>query len=169
MILLYNPRATEIKYRLPLSVLSLGAVFEGKYPWQIVDGNVDANAGQTLLDMVERDPGIKYLLVTVMPGPQLTRAVSHTRAMKARFPHVTVIWGGYFPSSHSDVALADPAIDFVVRSQGEHTILELLDVLENGGSLAAIDGISYKENGTIKHNRARKLAEPNVYLVMPYE
>src|SRR3954464_2363535 len=138
MILLYNPRATEIKYRLPLSVLSLGAVFEGKYPWQIVDGNVNANAGQTLLDMVERDRSIKYLLVTVMPGPQLMRAVSHTRAVKARFPHVTVVWGGYFPSSHSEAVLSDPAIDYVVRSQGENTILELLDVLENGGSLASV-------------------------------
>jgi hypothetical protein len=33
MILLYNPRATEFKYRLPISVLSLAAVFEGKYDW----------------------------------------------------------------------------------------------------------------------------------------
>ena len=40
MILLYNPRATEFKYRLPLSVLSLAAVFEGIHPWRIVDGNV---------------------------------------------------------------------------------------------------------------------------------
>ena len=163
MILLYNPRATEFKYRLPLSLLSLAAVFEGKYDWKIVDGNRDADAGQTLLDTLERDPSIKYLMVTVMPGPQLTRAVPHTRAVKARFPNMTVIWGGYFPSSHADVVLGDPAIDYAVRSQGEHTILELLDVLENGGSLASIDGLSYKENGSIKHNKTRKLADPNVF------
>jgi anaerobic magnesium-protoporphyrin IX monomethyl ester cyclase len=169
MILLYNPRATEFKFRLPLSVLSLGAVFEGKYPWQIVDGNIDRRAGQTLLDLIERDPSIKYLLVTVMPGPQLMEAVPHTRAVKARFPHVTVVWGGYFPSSHTDTVLADPAVDYAVRSQGENTILELLDVLENGGSLAAIDGLSYRENGRIRHNKARKLADPNVFPVLPYE
>ncbi|HYP41352.1 MAG TPA: radical SAM protein [Chloroflexia bacterium] len=169
MILLYNPRATEIKFRLPISVLSLGAVFESKYPWQLVDGNLDRNAGQTLLDVIERDSSIKYLLVTVMPGPQLMNAVPHTRAVKARFPHITVVWGGYFPSSHGDVALADPAVDYVVRSQGENTILELLDVLENGGSLASIDGLSYKENGTIKHNKARKLADPNIFPTLPYE
>src|SRR5262245_39131493 len=136
MILLYNPRATEIKFRLPLSVLSLAAVFEGKYPWRIVDGNLDSNAGQTILDMLERDPSIKYLLVTVMPGPQLMKAVPHCRAVRERFPNVTIIWGGYFPSSHPEVVLGDPAIDYVVRSQGEHTILQLLDVLEKGGSLS---------------------------------
>jgi radical SAM superfamily enzyme YgiQ (UPF0313 family) len=169
MILLYNPRATEFKFRLPLSVLSLGAVFEGKYPWRLVDGNLDRNAGQTLLDTIERDPGIKYLLVTVMPGPQLMQAVPHTRAVKARFPHVTVVWGGYFPSSHPNTVLADPAIDYVVRSQGELTILELLDVLENGGSLAAIDGLSYHENGVVRHNKARKLLDPNELPMLPYE
>lgn len=169
MIILYNPRATEIKCRLPLSVLSLAAMFDGKYEWQIVDGNVDINAEQTILDALERDPGIKYLLVTVMPGPQLTRAVPHTRAIKARFPHLTVVWGGYFPSSHTDVALSDPSVDYVVRSQGELAIMELLDVLEKGGNLAAIEGLSYHENGQIKHNKARKLADPNSFPVLPYE
>jgi hypothetical protein len=56
MILLYNPRATEFKFRLPISVLSLAAMFEGKHPWQIVDGNLDRDAGQTLLAAVECDP-----------------------------------------------------------------------------------------------------------------
>jgi radical SAM superfamily enzyme YgiQ (UPF0313 family) len=169
MILLYNPRATEFKYRLPISVLSLAAVFEGRYEWKLIDGNLDRNACQTILDMIEADPSIRYLLVTVMPGPQLCQAVPHTRAVKARFPHITTVWGGYFPSSHPDVVLADPCIDFVVRSQGELTILELLDVLENGGSLADIDGLSYRENGAIRHNRARRLTDPNAFPILPYE
>lgn len=169
MILLYNPRATEIKYRLPISVLSLAAVFEGRYEWRIVDGNTDPDAGNTILRLLERNPGIKYLMVTVMPGPQLTHAVPHTRAVKERFPHVTVVWGGYFPSSHPDVVLADPAIDFVVRSQGENTILELLDTLEKGGSLEQVDGLTYRLNGRIKQNKARRLVDPNDFPVLPYE
>lgn len=169
MILLYNPRAAEFRWRLPISVMSLAAVFDGKYPWRIVDGNLDTDAGNTLLRSIEADPSIKYLLVTVMPGPQLTRAVPHTRAVKQRFPHITVVWGGYFPSSHSDVCLRDPSVDYVVRSQGEDTILELFDALETGGSLADIDGLSYREGGQIKHNRNRKLVDPNKYPVLPYE
>ena len=169
MILLYNPRATEFKFRLPISVLSLAAVFEGKYPWQIVDGNIDAQADKTILDILERDPSVKYLLVTVMPGPQLMRAVPHTRAVKAKFPHVKIVWGGYFPSSHSDVVLNDGAIDFVVRSQGEETILELIETLENGGSLAGIHSLSYREGGSVKHNRARKLAHPDTFPTLPYD
>lgn len=169
MILLYNPRAAEFRWRLPISVMSLAAVFEGKYDWQIVDGNLDTDAVNTLISTIEQNPEIRYLLVTVMPGPQLTRAVPHTRAVKARFPHVTVVWGGYFPSAHSEVCLRDPAIDYVVRSQGENTILELIDALENGKPLDAIDGLSYRDEKGFRHNRNRKLMDPNVFPVLPYE
>jgi anaerobic magnesium-protoporphyrin IX monomethyl ester cyclase len=169
MIILYNPRAAESKQRLPLSVLSLAAVFEGRYPWTLVDGNVDRNAGQTILDLLARDPSIKYLLVTVMPGPQLSRAVPHTRAVKARFPHITTVWGGYFPTSHTDTVMADPAIDYTVRNQGELTILELFEALEQGGPLDGIKGLTYRENGEIRHNPARALVDPNKFPRIPYE
>src|SRR5687768_14848395 len=169
MIILYNPRATEFKYRLPISVLSLAAVFEGTYPWAMVDGNIDAHAGDTIARMLEQRPDIKYFLVTVMPGPQLMQAVPHTRAIKSRFPHVTTIWGGYFPSSHADVVLADPAIDYVVRSQCEITILELIEALESGRSVDDIDGLSFRRDSSIVHNKARKLTDPNAFPLLPYE
>jgi hypothetical protein len=42
MILLYNPRvATPGYHRLPHSLLQLGALLEGRYPYAIVDGNLD--------------------------------------------------------------------------------------------------------------------------------
>jgi len=168
MIILYNPRSAESKQRLPLSVLALAAVFEGRYPWQLVDGNVDADAGNTILRLLDADPGLHYLLVTVMPGPQLSRAVPHTRAVKARFPGVSTIWGGYFPTGHTDVVLADPAIDFVVRNQGELTILELLAALEQGAPLDGIKGLSWRKAGQVVHNPARPLADPNQFPVLPY-
>jgi anaerobic magnesium-protoporphyrin IX monomethyl ester cyclase len=169
MIILYNPRAAESKQRLPISVLSLAAVFEGKYPWHLVDGNLDKEANKTIIQMLERDPSIRYLLVTVMPGPQLTRAVPHTREIKARFPNVTVVWGGYFPTSHTDVCMADPSIDYVVRNQGELTILELLEALETGGPLDNIQGISWRKDGKVVHNHERPLADLNRFPTLPYE
>ena len=38
------------------------------------------------------------LLVTVMPGPQLAAATPICRRLKARFPRLTIVWGGYFPT-----------------------------------------------------------------------
>jgi radical SAM superfamily enzyme YgiQ (UPF0313 family) len=169
MIILYNPRAAESKQRLPISVLSLAAVFEGKYPWHLVDANLDKEANKTIIQMLERDPSIRYLLVTVMPGPQLTRAVPHTREIKARFPNVTVVWGGYFPTGHTDVCMADPSIDYVVRNQGELTIMELLEALETGGPLDGILGLSWRKDGKVVHNPDRPLADINRFPRLPYE
>src|SRR6187455_1786833 len=41
MIILLNPRSARWKHRLPLSVLSLGAVIEGRYRYFIIDGNLE--------------------------------------------------------------------------------------------------------------------------------
>jgi len=169
MILLYNPRVVGTKQPLPIAVLSLAAVFEGRYRWQMVDGNFDADGGNTILQTLEANPDIRYLMVSVMPGYQLMRAVPHTRAVKERFPHVTTIWGGYFPSNHADVAMTDPAVDYVVRSQGELTILELLDSLENGRPLDGILGLTYRQNGKVRHNPNRPIMDVNQFPVLPYE
>ncbi|HUS14998.1 MAG TPA: radical SAM protein [Chloroflexia bacterium] len=169
MIILYNPRITSTKFRLPISVLSLAAVFEGQYPWHLVDGNVDPNAEATIMGLLESDPSIHYLLVTVMPGPQLTSAVPHTRAIKARFPHVTVVWGGYFPTSHTNVVMDDPAIDYVVRNQGELTILELLEALEAGAPVDRIKGLTWRRDGKVMTNPERPLADINSFPLLPYE
>ena len=50
-----------------------------------------------------------------------------------------------------------PAVDYVVRGEGEETILELVEHLANGrGSLGAIGGLSYREGGNIRHAPARE-------------
>ena len=68
MILFYNPKATRSRNRrLPLSVLAIAAVIEGKEEYAIVDGNLDPNPTQSLITLIEERP-IELLAVTVMPG-----------------------------------------------------------------------------------------------------
>ena len=45
------------------------------------------------------------LAMTVMPGPQLTDAVPISKALKAEFPQLLIVWGGYFPTLHGAVVL----------------------------------------------------------------
>lgn len=53
MITLLNPRSARWKFRLPLSILSLGAELEGRYPYQIVDGNFESDAETVLAQRIE--------------------------------------------------------------------------------------------------------------------
>src|SRR5262249_34117892 len=129
MIILFNPRSTKPRNRrLPLSVLALGAVLEGREAYEIVDGNLDDNPTATILRLIaERD--VEMLGVTVMPGPQMAAAVDSCKEIRFRHPKLTIVWGGYFPSIYTDAALNAKYVDYVVRGQGEDTLLELLEAL----------------------------------------
>ena len=67
---------------MPLSLLSLGTALEGRYEYEIVDGNFEANAVERLARVI-RKKGIRYLGMTVMPGPQLVEAITVSRELKA--------------------------------------------------------------------------------------
>src|SRR5262245_22976102 len=129
MILLFNPRSAQWKHRLPLSLLSLGAVLEGQYEYRIVDGNFEVNAEETLSRIIQ-EKAVRYFGVTVMPGPQLVEAITISQRLKKRFPQLVVIWGGYFPSLHADVVLNSGFVDHVIRGQGEAPFWELITTLE---------------------------------------
>src|SRR3954465_11023215 len=147
MIILYNPQSTGSRKRiLPMSLLALGAILEGRHDYTIVDGNIERDP-LTRLDELVRD-GTTVLGVTVMPGPQLAQAVPLCRELKRRHPGLTIVWGGYFPTQHWEVSLQADYVDYVVRGHGEMVFLHLLDRLATGGSLADIAGLAYKVDGT---------------------
>ena len=122
-IVFYNPVSNGSGKRiLPMSLLALGALLEGNYEYTLVDGNCEGDALTTLRARIAA--GANLLAITVMPGPQLAWAVPHSRALKREFPHLQIVWGGYFPTQHSDVILQDPAVDFTVRGHGETVFLK---------------------------------------------
>lgn len=168
MLILYNPVSTlPGKTVLPMSLLALGAVLEDKYPYEIIDGNLLADHANQLVDQLKTKKATA-LGMTVMPGPQLNQAVSLTKKVKAALPDLPIIWGGYFPTQHSESVLESGIVDFAVRSQGELTLLELLETLKKGGSLAGINGLSYREGDKIIHNAPRALTPLEKFPVFPY-
>lgn len=129
---LYNPvSSASRKPVLPMSLLALGAILEGKHEYLIVDGNLERDP-LAALDGAVRAISAGVLGVTVMPGPQLCDAVPICRAMKALHPDLLIIWGGYFPSEHPDVCLRSGFVDFVVRGHGEIAFARLLDGIASG-------------------------------------
>src|SRR5512136_2380452 len=141
-IVLYNPRSNASgKKILPMSLLALGAVLEHRYNYSIVDGNCAGDPLSAIREQIRA--GANLLAVTVMPGPQLAQAVPHCRTLKAEFPHLTVVWGGYFPTQHADACLKSPFVDFVVRGHGELVFLELLDAVTRDDDYHGINGLAY--------------------------
>ena len=156
MIVLFNPLSTTPgKQPLPLSLMSLGAVLDGHEPWTLVDGNVTGNPASAIVDRLSRVPSsaLRLLAVTVMPGPQLTQAVAVCRAVRDAVPEVPIVWGGYFPTQHTDVVLRSSFVDVVVRAQGERPLIALIERVRSGQSMEAVGGLSWKAaNGCVVHN-----------------
>ena len=169
MIVLYNPRSTKPRNRrFPLSVLALAAVLEGKEEYAIVDGNVDDNATDTIVRLINEND-VELLGVTVMPGPQMVSAMETSREVRRLDAKVPIAWGGYFPSIYSDTALNARYVDYVVRGQGEQTLLELIEALRGQRKLDTIEGLSFKNAfGLHQHNPERLMKGPDAFPWMPF-
>ena len=184
-VLLLNPRMSRPgKARLPLSLLHLGAVLEGKRPWRIIDGNVEPDFVGAVLAELRARP---YALVgvTVMPGPQVAPAIEVSSRIRVEFPELPIVWGGYFPTLYPDSAVNAPYVDFLVRGQGEHVLLDLLAWIDarngssprhdsNGSSaeirtLADVRSLTWKRDGRPVHNPSRPVVPPEVHPPLPYE
>jgi anaerobic magnesium-protoporphyrin IX monomethyl ester cyclase len=171
MIIFFNPLSTTPgKQPLPLSVLSLAAVLDPAQPWELVDGNIEANPASRILAIAMAVPPREHVLlaVTVMPGPQVAQAVHVCRTIRDARPSIAIVWGGYFPTQHADVVLAAPYVDYVIRSQGEASFVRLIKVLENGGAMADVPGLSWKNANAIVHNTAGHLTPMEDLPDLPY-
>jgi radical SAM superfamily enzyme YgiQ (UPF0313 family) len=171
VIVLFNPLSTTPgKQPLPLSVMALAAVLEGREPWTLVDGNVTPDPAAAIVAALTHagQGATRLLAVTVMPGPQLSQAVPVCKAVRAAVPDVPIVWGGYFPTQHTDVVLASGFVDFVVRSQGEHALPALIDTIRNGGDLAAVANLSWKNGDRIVHNPVGAPIELDTVPDLPY-
>jgi anaerobic magnesium-protoporphyrin IX monomethyl ester cyclase len=89
---------------------------------------------------------------------------------KSIVPDMTVVMGGVMPTFRPKNMLEQPDVDFVVLGEGELTLLELCDVLLNGGSnddFKAIRGLAFRENGRVVITDERELIADLSILPIP--
>ena len=106
--------------------------------------------------------------VTVMPGPQMAAAVESCREIRRLRPEVPIVWGGYFPSLYPEASLNAHYVDYVVRGQGEETLLELLEAIRGQRSLSSIRGVSYLKEGKYQKNPERVFKGPDAFPWSPF-
>jgi len=87
--------------------------------------------------------------------------------VKERHPDTTVIAGGVFFSYAAQESLKAGSIDYVVHSEGETTLVELLDAVADKSDAKSVKGISYKQDGQIIRTAERELIADMDTLPMP--
>ncbi len=114
---------------------------------------------------------------TKLVGFSVNEAVSHRisldiiQVLRSRYPHLKFVIGGHHATAVADELVHKQGVDFVVLSEGELTILELANALEQGKPLDSIDGLVWKDGRNEKHRYAENVDTLNVYHtdVLPLE
>jgi len=87
--------------------------------------------------------------------PLVGNATEIARGIKAETPSTRIVLGGVHPTVLPEEVLAEPAVDVVVRGEGETTLVELAEEK----SLEDVAGISFRKDGTVIHTEDRRLIE----------
>ncbi len=174
-ILFFNPRAAESKARVPNSILSIAASIEGKYEYAIVDGNLEADPFRKLLQYLNTGE-YSVFASTVMPGPQLRQAIPFTREIRNKYPGVKIVWGGYFPSNHSQVCIQSGYIDFIIYGPGDYSFPGLMDIIfckknsrDEAILLKNVPNLIFLSNGQVIKTKKDELYDQDKLPPLPYD
>lgn len=89
------------------------------------------------------------------------------RAVKKRFPALTVVLGGYHVTAVPETAM-DPDVDFIVVGEGEIPLLALLKALKTRGDTTCIPGVGFAHDGALKLNARGPTVESLDDLPLPH-
>ncbi len=145
----------------------MAASIEGKYGYALVDGNLESDPYEKLASYL-RTGEYRYFGCTVMPGPQLKEAIPFTMRIKEEFPHIAIVWGGYFASNQYKTVLHSGYVDFVVNGPGDHAFPALIQALENGTPVFQIRNLIYKEDGKIIKTPKEDLLDQDALPPLPF-
>ncbi len=155
-ILLINAPHPAIGSRIPqehlppLGLLSLGGpLLDAGHQVRLLDAEFGPMAVDRIVSET-RDYGPEAVLLghsgSTSGHPIATRIA---RAVRAALPHTWIVYGGVFPTYHwPEIMGQEPGIDFIVRGEGEETVVRLATALERGQGLEQVPGIVFRASAS---------------------
>jgi|Deesub1362A_J573_1020465.scaffolds.fasta_scaffold00173_66 radical SAM superfamily enzyme YgiQ (UPF0313 family) len=132
----------------------------GEAPFEVnnIEGHVAVSYGWSIERIVSAIPReSRYIGVSCMFSHEwpITRQMIYM--IRSAFPEAVIIGGGEHITAIPEFSLVDcRAIDYAVLGEGEETIVELIDRIENGDDVASVDGIMFLRNGVPTPTRPRR-------------
>ncbi|MEG3224527.1 MAG: B12-binding domain-containing radical SAM protein [Methanobacteriales archaeon Met13] len=149
-VMLINPPYSSSKYKFiglvapPLGIAYIGAVLEsGGFEVEIIDGAALEMNWESLEQAINK-AAPQVIAITALT-PTINQALETAKLAKKTCPDAMVIMGGYHPSFNYSEILEKEYVDLVVMGEGEYTMLELVQTLEDEGDLKKVRGIAYDE------------------------
>lgn len=143
--ILINPSQNTNYPQPPLGLASIAAVLEQNgHQVEILDVNALQLSEH---EIVKKVKGADVIGITAMT-PAINSAIKIAREIKEENPDQIIILGGPHATILPEETLNKvPEIDMIVRGEGEKTMVELFDALENNKDIQNINGLTYRNNG----------------------
>ena len=133
----------------PLGLLCIGGpLIDDGHDVSLIDGEFGPMPHAQLVSMVTaRQPDLVLFGHSgSSSGQPIIAAIA--AQVKSRLPTARIIYGGVHPTYHwQDILTEEPHVDFIVRGEGEETIVQLCRALRDGGDMRLIPGIAFRIDG----------------------
>ncbi len=148
-VLLLRPAAEKKSMArvLPLGLLAIGSVLKrAGHQVKILDLRISNSPDEELDSVMSSfDPQVVGIGVMTI---ECKYGFVDAAKVKEINPEVTVVFGGPHCSHEPRFILNDPNVDLMVSGEGDLTIVELINALEQGKDIENVPGIAYKINGS---------------------
>src|SRR5215510_9624998 len=126
---------------------------------------VQTRVRATLEELVRQlQPDVVGLSVMTFQRRTAVRIIHLLKSLKS---DVRIVVGGYDPSLAPDAYTSIPAVDFIVRGEGEITFRELLRSIEGRSGCGHVTGLSYRDGYGFQHNPARPVSSLDAESIRP--
>ena len=161
---------------LPIGLAYLGSVLEkAGYKTKIIDATGDSKpvrinrskdkiynlVGLTSEEIIDKiDPDTIIFAVSLMFSQEWTMHREFLKKVKKSLPHIIIVVGGEHPTAIPEYVLHDcPAIDYVIRGEGELSLLEFVHTIFNSKSPFKIPGVCFinDQNKFIDNGLSRRI------------
>jgi anaerobic magnesium-protoporphyrin IX monomethyl ester cyclase len=162
-VLLINPpyqtttSNVGVGHQVPLGLLMIGApLIDAGHDVKLLDAECRRLTMESIVEQVEQHAPDVVMTGHAGSTPAHRICVRMLDAIKAARPNVRTVYGGVYPTYHGSRILAEePAVDYVVRGEGEATTLALIEALESDGTRAGherldrVAGLAYRASGRV--------------------
>jgi anaerobic magnesium-protoporphyrin IX monomethyl ester cyclase len=146
-IVFFFPSFASSEATAPLGILAVATPLKrAGFEVVLIDSTITPNFKQRVLEQVRDALCLGISLVT---GPMIRETVDIARSVKAWDPDFPIILGGWHPSLLPKQTLEAPYLDYIVRGQGEDSLLELVQHIRAGAAPDFIAGIGFKRDGRL--------------------
>lgn len=144
-------------YQIPLGLVFLGGpLLDAGHQVKLIDNDLYGWPPRQLIAAVTQFKPDWVLLGHTGSTAAHSTCLATAQVLRAALPQVRIAYGGVYPSYAAEATLrACPAIDVVVRGEGEQTVLELMTAWEKRTPLARVAGITWRDGAAIHNNQPR--------------